>query len=256
MLDHWRLLRNCTARLCLVGALGSLCLSGLSHAEVLVVFGDDNYPPVIYAKNGQATGVLADILRKVSARSGDTYDLQLFPWKRAYEQARLGNGAVVGISMTAERRAIFDFSEPLYNDDIQIVMLKEHPFPFSQLSDLKGKTLGGVLGASYGDVVDRAIHDGLFTVDHDIGQTGRLRKLLARRIDAALIGNGNAGYETVLQSDPELQAQRSRLIVVKPPLAHDPLYLAVAKRMNKSAVIKRFNTALRELQVAGEFRQP
>jgi polar amino acid transport system substrate-binding protein len=198
---------------------------------------------------------LVDILRKVSERSGDTYELQLFPWKRAYEMVRTGSGAVVGVSMTEERRELFDFSEPIYSDDIQVIVLKGREFPFKQLSDLKGKTMGGVLGASYGDSVDKAIAQGLFKVDRDIGQTGRLHKLLAQRMDGALIGNGQAGFDAVLDSDAILASKRNQFTILKPPLTRDPLYLATAKSMNKKAVLDRFNKALRELQKNGAIKR-
>jgi ABC-type amino acid transport substrate-binding protein len=230
--------------------------AGAAHAETLVVYGDDNYLPVIHVQDGKPAGVLVEILRRVSERSGDSYDVQLFPWKRAYEQAKQGAGGLVGVSMTSERRELFDFSDPLYSDDIQIVVLKGQEFPFSKIDDLKGKTMGGVLGASYGDAVDKAILEGLFKVDRDIGQAGRLNKLLAKRMDGALIGNGQAGYEAVLQSDPLLNAQRGRFTVLKTPLTRDPLYLAVPKSLDKKAVIDRFNKALRELQKSGVLKRP
>jgi ABC-type amino acid transport substrate-binding protein len=225
-----------------------VCCGVTSSAETLTVYGDDNYLPVIYSQDGKPSGALVNILHKVSERTGDVYDIQLFPWKRAYELARSGSGAIVGISLTNERREIFDFSEPIYNDDIQIVVLKGHEFTFNRLEDLKGKSVGGVLGASYGEVVDKAIQDGLFKVDRDVGQAGRLRKLMAGRIDAAFIGNGSAGLEAVLQSDPQLASKRASFVVLKTPLTRDPLHLAAAKSLDKKAVIERFNAAVRNLQ--------
>ncbi|MEO7106216.1 MAG: hypothetical protein ABIZ09_07590, partial [Rhodoferax sp.] len=62
--------------------------SASSFAETLQVYGDDKYPPIIYTADGKPTGVLASLLRQVGERTGDTYALQLFPWKRAYEMAR------------------------------------------------------------------------------------------------------------------------------------------------------------------------
>lgn len=241
-----RTLRN----ICFGGAL--LWQLGWLHCETLVVFSDENYPPIVYIQDGKPAGKFVEILRRASQITGDRYDLQLFPWKRAYEQARQGLGAVIGVSLNAERSEIFDFSDPLYNDDLQIVVLKDRPFKFTQLVDLKGKTLGGVLGASYGDMIDKAIEQGLFFVDRDLSQVNRLKMLLAQRIDGAIIGNGMEGFEAILQSDPELYAQRTKLTVLKTPLARDPLYLAIAKSMNKKPVIERFNKALRALQLTGD----
>ncbi len=223
-------------------------VAGVASAEHLLVYGDDAYAPVIYNVNGKPTGVLVDTLHQASALTGDTYEVRLFPWKRAYEHARAGRAAVVGISKTDERMALFDFSDAIYFDDIQIVVKKGREFPFTQLSDLKGKTIGGVLGASYGSAVDTAIQDGLFKMDQDTGQKGRLHKLLLDRVDAAFIGNGNEGLDRVIRSDPELQARRDELVVLSTPLTRDPLYLAAAKSMEKTALIERFNLALREMQ--------
>lgn len=233
-----------------------LALGGTAHAETLLVYGDDSYPPVIYSANGKPTGILVDMLRKVSARTGDTYEVRLFPWKRAYEHARAGHAAVVGVSKTTERLAQFDFSDAIYFDDIQIVVKKGREFPFTELSDLQGKTVGGVLGASYGDVVDAAIKDGLFKVDQDTGQKGRLHKVLLDRVDAAFIGNGTEGFDMVVRSDPELQARRAELVVLGTPLTRDPLHLAAAKSMGKKALIERFNIALREVQKAAAAKLP
>ena len=236
-------------RRCLVALALPIMAGTPAYAETLLVYGDDSYPPILYSgADGQPTGVLADILRKVSERTGDTYELQLFPWKRAYERARTGHAAIVGISRNSERLAQFDFSDPLYFDDIQIVVKKGQEFPFGQLSDLKGKTVGGVLGASYGEVVDAAIRDGLFKVDQDVGQRGRLHKVLLGRVNAALIGNGTEGFDMVLRSDPELQARRGDFLILGTPLTRDLLHLAAAKSMNKKALIERFNQALRDLQ--------
>jgi polar amino acid transport system substrate-binding protein len=224
-------------------------------AEELIVYGDDNYAPVIHVRAGKPAGALVDLLRKVSERTGDTYTVQLFPWKRAFETAREGRGALIGVSLNAERATVFDFSDPVYNDDIQIVTRKGHEFAFEQLTDLKGKVLGGVLGASYGEQVDAAIRDGVFKVDRDVSQVNRLNKLLAGRMDAALIGNGIEGFESVLQADPQLAAKRGQFSILAKPLTRDPLYLAIPKSMGKKPVLDRFNKAVRELQKSGALRR-
>ena len=225
------------------------------HAETLLVFGDDAYAPVIHNKDGKPSGFLPAILQRASELTGDRYELRLSPWKRAYEMAARGDGGLVGVSLTQERSKIFDFSRPVYDDDIQIVTLKEHTFAYSKLEDLKGKVIGGVNGASYGDEVDRAIGAGLFTMDRDVGQAGRLRKLLAGRLDAAFIGNGSAGFDGIVGSMEELRNNRARFAILPTPLNRDPLHLAFAKTMNKSDAINRFDDAIEKLRKSGEMRK-
>lgn len=240
--------RRFLAVLLLIGACGAL------QAETLVVFGDDSYFPVVHLKNGKPAGVLPAVLTRVEALTGDTYEVRLSPWKRAYELAVRAEGGVLGVSFNQERAKTFDFSKPIFDDDIQIVTLKSHIFTFNKLEDLKGKVIGGVLGASYGEEVDHAIADGLFTVERDVGQSGRLRKLLAGRLDAALIGNGNAGFSGVVDSVAELRAHRNEFAILPKALAHDPLHLAFSKTMNKRAALARFDAALEKLKKSGQLQ--
>ncbi|MDO8287048.1 MAG: transporter substrate-binding domain-containing protein [Rhodoferax sp.] len=239
----------------MVGLLALWAAWGTSHAETLVVLGDHAYAPVIYSQNGKPAGLLPAILARASALTGDHYDLRLSPWKRAYELAARGEGGVVGVSLNQERARSFDFSRPLYDDDIQIITLKGKTFPYAKLEDLKGKTIGGINGASYGDDVDKAIASGMFVVDRDVGQAGRLRKLLAGRLDGAFIGNGQAGFDSVVSSEEELRNSRAQFVVLSTPLTRDPLHLAFPKSMHKREALDRFDAALEKLKQSGELKR-
>jgi len=227
----------------------------ISVAETVTIFGDDSYPPVIYVRDGQPAGLLVSILKKAESLTGDRYDVQLAPWKRSYDLALNAGGGVIGLSFNNERAKIFDFSRPIYDDDIQIVTLKGRSFPFAKLEDLKGKVIGGVNGASYGDAVDKAIATGTVTVERDVSQSGRLRKLLAGRLDGAFIGNGKAGFEITIASNQELVDNRGKFTVLPLPLARDPLHLGFAKTLRKQDVIKRFDEAIDKMKRSGELQK-
>ncbi len=236
-------------------ALWMFCQASLASGETLVVLGDDRYAPLIYTREAKPAGLLPAILLRAEKLSGDHYEIRLAPWKRAYAQAVDGNGGLIGVSYTTERAKVFDFSKPVYNDDIQVVTRSDRRFHFVSLADLKGKLIGGVNGASYGDEVDKAIADGVFTVERDVGQAGRLRKVLAGRLDGAFVGNGQAGLNAVVASDPELHGQRQSLVSLPSALTRDPLHLAFAKSMNKRAAIARFDAAIAALQKSGELQR-
>lgn len=239
-------------------SVGAMCLwavLSVAQAETLVVLGDDTYYPVVYTDQGKPAGILPTILERVSALTGDRYEVHLSPWKRAYELALRAEGGVVGVSYNSERAKLFDFSKPIYDDDIQIVTLKDKTFAYTKLDDLKGKVIGGVNGASYGEVVDKAVASGLFTVERDVGAAGRLRKLLAGRLDAAFIGNGSFGLDNVINSQEELRSSRGQFVALPIPLTRDPLHLAFAKSMNKRAALDRFDDALEKLRKTGELKK-
>jgi polar amino acid transport system substrate-binding protein len=228
----------------LAALLAGLPLTG--RAETLSIYGDDSYAPVIYLDKAsrKPAGFLVDLLRRAEAYSGDRYVIEVMPWKRAYVMAQRGQAGLIGVSFSQERATQFDFSRPIYNDDIHVVVLRGKEFPLQGLADLRGKLIGGVIGASYGETVDRAIAGGVFKVDRDVGQTSRLRKLLAGRLDGALVGNGPRGFEAVVQSHPELMAHRDELVLLPVPVTHDPLHLAFPKSMGKSDALVRFDAAM------------
>ncbi|TXT41447.1 MAG: hypothetical protein FD135_233 [Comamonadaceae bacterium] len=244
-----RLLRFVLA--CLVVAW----LSNTAHADDVVIFGDNAYAPVSYLDGGKPAGIFPVIFNRLSRDTGDRYEFVLLPWKRALRESLRGSGGITNFSWTQERDKSYDFSEPIYFDDIQLVVLKGKEFAFAEVKDLKGKIAGGAAGASYGEEVDRAIADGIFSVDRDDNQGFRMRKLLAGRIDVAIIGNGTAGFELLLDLDPELKAMRSKFIVLPHPLTRDPLYLAFAKSMHMKPKLERFNQALSAFKRTAEYQK-
>ncbi len=239
-------------RILLAVCLG-LC-AALAQAETLVVYGGDVFAPTTYLVRGKPAGALVDILKKISAKTGDDYEVRLYPWKRAFEYAVRGEGAIIGLSMTPERQAQFDFSEPVYYNELQLVVARGREFPFTQLSDLKGRTVGGGSGVSYGAEVDRAIATGVFVMERDTDASARLQKVLAGQLEAAVIGHGNAGLEYLVGEHQRLASRRNELAVLPRPLARDPLYLATLKSMQKQAVLDRFNRAVRELRRSGQLK--
>lgn len=230
-----------------------LC-AAVAQAETLVVLGGDSFAPTSYLDRGQPAGTLIDILKKVAEKTGDHYEIRLYPWKRAYEYAVRGEGAIVGLSMTPPRQEIFDFSEPLQHNELQLVVVKGSEFPFARLSDLKGRNIGGGSGVSYGPEVDSAIASGVFVMVSDTDASARLQKVLLGTLDAAIIGHGMPGLDWLVKSHPRLQARRDELTVLPKPLARDPLYLATAKTMQKKDALERLNKALVELQRSGQLK--
>lgn len=231
------------------------CLCAAANAEKLVIYGDESYAPVIYADQGGPAGILPAIFKRISKDTGDTYELTLVPWKRALSESMRGRGGITNISRNTERDKLYDFSVPIYDDDIQLVVLKGKEFAFAELKDLKGKTIGGAQGASYGDEVDKAIADGIIVMDRDPHQLPRLKKLLLGRIDVAIVGNGFAGFEQLIASDPELAANRSKFVVLPRALVRDPLHLAFVKSMSMSPALKRFDKAMEALKKTAEYRR-
>lgn len=228
----------------LAGWIGTAARAG----RELMVYGDYRYPPLMHQdERGQAGGLLVEMLQRAEGLTGDHYRLELMAWKRAMSMAERGSGGLLGVSYTQARAVWLDYSQPMYEDNILIVVRRGQAFPYQEVTDLRGKTVGIGNGVSLGEAFEQASTRGLFKTERDWGAEKRLRMLLAGRLDVALIGSGQQGFEAVLRRDPELVARRSEFEVLPVPAARDPVHLAFPKSLQALDVLARFNGVLAQL---------
>ncbi len=211
--------------------------------QLVVLFGTDSKPPKSWLKNNTPHGFQIDILREIECRTNLTFDIQLFPWKRAYMHAAEGKGGIFGLSMTKERQKIFDYSRIMCIDEMRLVTLKGREFPYHSIRDLRGKSVGVTRGASYGDTYDKALGT-VFTPCYDGKPVIRLRMLLAGRTHAALIGPGKASLDYVINSDPQLKANADKFVVLDTPFNLDPNFIGFHKKMKQGKTLAIINKAL------------
>lgn len=221
----------------------------LAWSGELLIFGNDYSAPKIYQEDGAAKGVLVEILRLVDQElPTHSFEIKLFPWARAYGLAAEGAGGIIGLSMTTERLKIFDYSDVVYYDEVVLVVVKGQEFPFAKMEDLQGKSVGIGRSGSFGEDFEKAKASGLFRVDEDNGPEMRLKKLLAGRIDVALMNPGKAAVDRAMDLDQELKGKRDQVVVLPNPLKRDPNYLGFAKTMQMQGFIQEFNAALKKVQ--------
>lgn len=223
-----------------------LFLCSVAQARDLLIVGNNYSAPKIHAEGGQPRGILVDILRYADAAMPEhNLIVHLYPWARAYWMAESGQAGVVGLSWTAERQQIFDYSEPLFYDEVLAVVRRGHEFPFAGIDDLKGRRIGIGAGGSFGEEFEQARQRGLFRVDADNGPVPRLKKLLAGRIDVALINPGMAGLRQAIAQDPELQEHAGDIQALERPLKRDANYLGFNKSLAMGAFLEEFDAVIR-----------
>ena len=239
---------TCILALCLMPMCRGWC-------ETIEVFGAEDYPGICFIQNGKPAGVFPKILAGVSMYSGDTYDLQLLPWKRAQSYAEAGKGGIAHFSKSAERETQFDYSNAVYGDRIQLVVLSGHVFDFKGLQDLKGKRIGAKYGASFGEKVDAFFASGDATLERDPGTESRLKKLLSDRIDVAVVEGADSHIERLIANDTELMSKKNQFQFLPTPLVDDALYLAFAKSMNRKAALERFNKGFDQFKKTDAYKK-
>lgn len=83
------------------------------HAEQLQILTDDS-PPVTSSRGGVPSGWAVDVVKEIERRVGETAEIKLMPWARAYHVAlREPNVALFATMWTDERDAKFDWVGPL-----------------------------------------------------------------------------------------------------------------------------------------------
>lgn len=118
-----------------------------------VITTDATYPPFDFQdKNGQYTGIDQEILKTIAEREGFTYTLKPMSFNSATQSVASdqADAVMAGMSITDERKNVFDFGTPYYRSGIGWAVKKGSNI--KSLKDLKGKTVAiktGTSGADY-----------------------------------------------------------------------------------------------------------
>jgi len=74
----------------------------------------EEYPPVTFSKDGQATGLGTEIVQEIMRRRGATFAIQVVPWTRGYDATLSGPLTGLFATMrTEERERLFKWVGPL-----------------------------------------------------------------------------------------------------------------------------------------------
>jgi polar amino acid transport system substrate-binding protein len=140
-----------------IGALAltfafAACTPGTdSGAKVYKISSDVGYAPFEFEdSSGTYAGIDVEILAKVAEISGFEYEIEFVGFDAAIQAVASGqsDGAIAGMSITEERKATYDFSDPYYNAGITIGMKAENVGSISSYEDLRGKSIGAKLATT------------------------------------------------------------------------------------------------------------
>lgn len=204
------------------------------------------FPPYTSASLEEG-GIAAQITRAALARQGWGMDLQFRPWVRALSELQQGawDGAV-GLWHSPERERFLSYGRPLgLNNRIGFMARAGSAISVQDLSRLGGLRVGTVRDYVNPPAFERA---GLQR-DEAVDDLSNLRKLLAGRVDLALVDQGVAHH--LLQT--QLREAAAALVWLEPAVAELPLYAALYRRGPQSPTqLAVLNKGLAELQGSGE----
>lgn len=191
-------------------------------------------------------GTAAAITRAALERAGLRMVLQFRPWARALFEMQQGQwDGIIGAWYTAERESYMAFSLPLgITNRIGFMARAGMSTAVGDLSKLGNLKIGVVRDYANPPAFERAN----LKRDEAFDDLSNLRKLLAGRVDLALIDKGVAFHLIKTQ-----QLDGSKLIWLEPPVAEMQLFTALSRRDPELiAHLAAFNKGLSELQASGE----
>jgi len=213
------------------------------QAETLIAIDNAN-PPFMYQQNGQAKGLYPQVLQAVFARAGQPVAIQAMPWKRALRRSENAEVGVGGIYKTSRRLALYDYSQPIFEEKLIVYVHRDKAFRFTRVDDLNGKRIGVIRGWSYTEAFDEAIRDGSIKVSESSSDEANFKMLASGRLDA-VIAIELAGQRIIQQ------LQLRQVLALTPPLSINPTYLVFAKKAKQQALLQRFDRILLEMRADG-----
>src|SRR5699024_8155528 len=130
-----------------------LTVSPKVHAEETYTIGTDvTYPPFEFAnKDNKYVGIDIDLMNAIAKEEGFKVNIKELGFNAAVQslQSRQIDGVIAGMSITPERQAKFDFSDPYYKTGV--VMAVRQDSKIKGLSDLKGKKVALKTGTAAAD---------------------------------------------------------------------------------------------------------
>lgn len=222
----------------------SLSVSSSENLKVIKIVAGE-WPPFIGEKL-ENFGHVGERVQKVFASQGYRVEFHFAPWKRAYKQASEGKYVATAVWMYAkEREEHFWFSNPVAQEQFVFFHLKETPFQWQSLQDIHGEHLGGGLGYSYGEALDKLIKDDKVRMTR-VEDPSKAFQLLKYRRVTLVPEEKHIGMFTLNHLPTEMQ----ELITYDPkPFLSNDSYLMFSKAHPQSTeLLAIFNQGLRHIE--------
>jgi len=214
--------------------------------EPAIALGYVDFPPYEFEEEGKPSGVLVKIVNMLFEKADVPLDLQLYPFKRAFNSTKEGQiDGLFNFYKTEERLESFDYTDPIITNPLVLFVRKDSNIEYSSLEDLKGLTIGTMLGYSYGPAFDKST---LFFKDATSSHASNFKKLALSRIDAYPCDK-LVGLHVAMSSD--LMSELKMLTI---PVKVMDGHIGFTKGKHQDT-IQKLNKVIKEMHDSGEIKE-
>ena len=209
-----------------------------------IIATDTTFAPFEFENDsGDMVGIDLDLLKAISEDQGFTYELQSLGFSAAVTALEAGqcDGVIAGMSITDDRKAKYDFSEPYFESGVGMGIAADSDI--ASYDDLAGKTVAAKVGTEGCTFAEAKAEEVGFTVTQFEDSASMYQDVLA--------GNSVACFEDY----PVMGYEITRGMALKMPLdmeAGNSYGFATMKGANPE-LVKMFNDGLANLKANGKY---
>lgn len=207
---------------------------------------DTTFAPFEYRENGKMTGIDMELIRGIAKEEGFKVEIQSLGFNAALQALSSNQVDVViaGMSITDERKASYDFSNPYFQSGIQMAVAANND-DVTGYKDLKGRTVVAKTG-SEGESYAKQHADKYGYKVTSVDQSSTMYEM---------VKSGNA--VAVFDDYPVLAygvSQNNGLKIVTPKVPHGEYGMVVNKGMNAD-LLAAINDGLNKMIASGEYER-
>lgn len=237
-----RMLRALVALCAFSSASPVLSQDKMAHISTL------DWPPYT-GSDLPSGGATTQVVRVAFEKAGFKTDVAYRPWKRAIDMAKDGKDGVIAYfpGYHCRHQEGFIASDPIGNGPLGFAENVAAPISWESLDSIGEQQLkiGTVLGYANTDEFDQKVGTGWILAVPSNDDLTNLKKLVRKRIDAAVIDKFVLEY--LKATEPSLKSSRKDLQFNATPLEDKTLYLCFRDDGDGRAMLEIFNAGLAQV---------
>lgn len=213
-----------------------------------VVGTDAAYAPFEFENDKkEVQGFSIDVLNAIADKAGFKVKFVNTPWEGIF--ASLGNGdrdiLISSITITDERKASMDFSDP-YFEATQLIVVGKDAQAVSKFADLKGKKVGVQTGTTGDEVVQKLLGKTSEDIKRFESTPLALKELESGGVQAVVADNGVIVNYLKNNADKGLKS-------VADTASFQPEFYGIAVKKGNTEVLAKVNEGLKAIKADGTY---